>query len=145
VSDGTFLAYVALLGVSGVLLLVLAIGGFGQKAGIRVIDGMFGLGFLAYSVYLFFFFEGGTVRIFFYAFVVPVLAVVHAVKARRAERELQTAPHYPYGQQLNATGYPLQPAGPGQPFGYPAPSIATPEPQQPGYPDPVTRPSSPGQ
>ena len=86
-SDGTFLAYIALLLASAVLLAVLAIVGFGQSKLARVLDGVFAAGFLAYAVYLLFFFEGGEVRILFYAFLVPILAVVQIFRARKARRE----------------------------------------------------------
>ena len=88
-SDGTFLAYVALLFASGVLLAVLGIAGFGQSKLARVLDGVAAAGFLGYSIYLLFFFDGGEFRIFFYAFIVPVIAVVQIVKARKARREEQ--------------------------------------------------------
>ena len=148
-SDGTFLAYTALLAISGVMLLVLAAGGFGQSAGARVLDALFGAGFLAYGIYLFFFFEGGTVQIFFYAFVVPVLAVVHAVKARKAQRRQQAhfyvpstqygaAQPYPYaGIQPGAPGFGQPYPQPGQPFGYPA--------SGPGYPGAAPQQASSGQ
>lgn len=86
-SDGTFLAYIALLLASAVLLAVLGIVGFGQSKLARVLDGVFAAGFLAYAVYLLFFFEGGEVRILFYAFLVPILAVIQIFKARKARRE----------------------------------------------------------
>ena len=47
------------------------------------------LAFLGYAVYLLFFFEGGEVRIFFYAFIVPIFAVIQIFKARKARREEQ--------------------------------------------------------
>jgi hypothetical protein len=89
VSDGTFLAYIALLFASGVLLAVLGIGGFGQSKLARVLDGVAAAAFLGYSIYLLLFFEGGEVRIFFYAFIVPIFAVVQIFKARKARREEQ--------------------------------------------------------
>jgi ABC-type Co2+ transport system permease subunit len=86
-SDGTLLAYIALLVVSGVLLLVLGAGGFGQTVGARVISALFGAAFVGYAVYLLFFFNGDKVRIFAYAFLAPIVAVVNVVKARKAKRQ----------------------------------------------------------
>jgi predicted membrane protein len=86
-SDGSFLGYIALLAGSGILLAVLGIAGFGQSTLARVLDGIAALLFLGYAFYLFFIFEGGEVRIFFYAFIVPVIAVVQIFKARKARRE----------------------------------------------------------
>ena len=88
-SDGTFLGYIALLAASGVLLAVLGIAGFGQTKLARVFDGIAAVAFLGYAVYLLFFFEGGEVRIFFYAFIVPIFAVIQIFKARKARREEQ--------------------------------------------------------
>lgn len=112
-SDGAFLGYIALLFASAVLLSVLAIRGFGQSTGARVIDGIFAAGFLVYAVYLLLFFEGGTVHILFYAFLVPVLAVVKMVKGRNAGR---TGGGFPPAGYAPQTGY----AQPGSPApGYP--------------------------
>ena len=86
-SDGTFLGYIALLFVSGVLLAVLGIGGFGQSRLARVVDGVFAAAFLIYGAYLLLFFDGGSVFISYYAFIVPILAVVQVVKARKNRSE----------------------------------------------------------
>ena len=40
-SEGEFHAYVGLLAVSAVILSVLAVRGFGQSTGARVLDGLF--------------------------------------------------------------------------------------------------------
>jgi hypothetical protein len=120
-SDGTFLAYILLLIVSGGLLLALAIGGFGQSTVARVFDALFGVGFLGYAVYLLFFFQGTEVRILFYAFIVPVFAIVQMVKARKAKREEQAAPQGLFPGQPAAFGQPGQPGQvlTGQPVGDP--------------------------
>jgi high-affinity Fe2+/Pb2+ permease len=117
------LLYIALLFVSAVLLAVLAIGGFGQSAGARAIDGIAAAAFLGYAVYLLFFFEGGKYTVFLYAFVVPVIAVVQMVKSRKAKRAQQQAlAQADFNQpQGGAFGQPYQPphpdafAQPGQP------------------------------
>lgn len=86
-TDTTFLLYTVLLAVSGIIQLVIAGVGFGQGVAPRVLAGLFGAAFLGYAIYLFFFFPGGDVRVFFYAFIIPVAMIVQAVKAARAKRE----------------------------------------------------------
>jgi hypothetical protein len=86
-SDGTFYGYILLLVVSGITLSVLAARGFGQSTGARVLDAVFSVGFLGYAFYLLFVFDGGQVRILFYAFVVPIAAVVKVIKDWKAQQE----------------------------------------------------------
>jgi 4-amino-4-deoxy-L-arabinose transferase-like glycosyltransferase len=91
-----FLGYIAALAVSGLLLLVTAIAGFRTGTGSRVLSGLFGVGFLGYAIYLFFFFDGtGTVFISYYVFVVPILMIVNVVKSRKAAKEAAEAPQAP--------------------------------------------------
>lgn len=85
-SDTQFYLYAGLLAVSGLLLLALAATGFGQSTGARVLNVLFGLGFTGYGGYLLLFFEGSEVRVFYYAFIVPVFMVVQAVRAYLARR-----------------------------------------------------------
>ncbi len=95
-NDSTFLGYTALLAISGLIMLVLAIFGFGAGGGSRALSGLFGLGFLGYAIYLAFFFDGGSVSIFFYAFIVPILLIVNVFKSRKAAKEgVGTAPGQP--------------------------------------------------
>jgi len=62
-----------------------AIGGFGgTSVGMRLLNGLFALGFLGYAVYLFFFFEGGEFRMFWYAFVLPLILIIQAIRNRKA-------------------------------------------------------------
>jgi len=84
-SDSTFLAYIGGLAVSGVLLLILAALP-GEAALARVINVLVGLGFLGYAFYLFFIFDGGEVRVFYYIFAVPVLLIIRTVQNFRARR-----------------------------------------------------------
>ena len=84
VSDTTFLVYIVALAISGILLAILAIGGFGgTSVGMRLLNGLFALGFLGYAVYLFFFFEGGEFRMLWYAFVLPVILIIQAIRNRK--------------------------------------------------------------
>jgi drug/metabolite transporter (DMT)-like permease len=101
-TDNQFLGYVALLALSGIILLVIAAISTGQSAGARAISGLFGVGFLGYAIYLFFF-DVDSVRVFLYAFVVPIVAIFNAVKSRRAKRQqariAEFAPAQPQEQQ----------------------------------------------
>jgi hypothetical protein len=108
-SDGAFLGYIALLAISGIVLVVLAVGGFAQSVGVRAIDALFGVGFLSYAFYLLFIFDGGDVRVFFYAFAVPVLAIAKVIKTQWAKQDQKPAIAY---------GPPARPA----PLGGPAPN-----------------------
>lgn len=92
-TDGQFVGYTVLLGISGLLMLGLAIAGLGAGTGSRVISGLAGLAFLGYAIYLAFIFEGGEYRIFLYAFIVPIVVIVNIVKSRKAAKEAkQSAP-----------------------------------------------------
>ncbi|GAA2640798.1 hypothetical protein GCM10010399_88060 [Dactylosporangium fulvum] len=85
-SDGMFLGYIAALGISGLLLLALAVQPFLKTSiGLRVLNGLFGVGFLGYAFYLFFIFDGGSVQIFFYAFVAPILLLVQTIRQAKAQ------------------------------------------------------------
>ncbi len=114
-SDGTFYGYILLLVVSGATLAVLATRGFGQSTALRILDGLFAVGFLGYAFHLLFVFDGGQVRILFYAFIVPIVAVSKVIRQRRAVREARAIPSsgptgtgaVPYGPAR-----PLPPAGP---------------------------------
>jgi hypothetical protein len=90
VSDSTFYTYVIALAVSGVIQLVIAAVGFGSGRGIRILSGLFGLGFLGYAFYLAFIFDSGEFRMFYYAFIAPILFIVQIVRARSA-RSRETA------------------------------------------------------
>lgn len=81
-SDSTFLLYVIALGISGLIMLAIAATGFGAPTvGARLLNALFGLGFAGYAFYLAFLFDGVEYRMFWYAFILPVLAIVQAVKA----------------------------------------------------------------
>jgi hypothetical protein len=84
-SETHFNLYVAALAISGFLLVGMALSGFGGiRTAARVINGLFGVGFLGYAFYLFFIFDGGVVHEFYYAFLVPVIVIYRAFKARSA-------------------------------------------------------------
>jgi hypothetical protein len=84
--EGGFVAYIAFLGLSGLLLIALAVQPFLKSSmGLRIINGLVGLGFLGYAIYLFFIFDGGTYSIFIYAFIAPVLLLIQTIRAARAQ------------------------------------------------------------
>lgn len=85
--DNTFLVYVGALAVSGLILAVLALTGFGGAGvGSRIISGLVALAFLGYAGYLAFIFEGGEYRLFLYAFIVPALLLFRAFQGWRAKK-----------------------------------------------------------
>ncbi|MDB5788532.1 hypothetical protein [Caballeronia mineralivorans] len=84
IPDGTFMFYIAALAVAGLVLVVLAaINLGGQSPVMRILNAVIGLGFLGYAFYLFFLFNGGTFRLFYYPFILPVLLVIQAVRNRK--------------------------------------------------------------
>jgi len=116
-STGTFDFYRVALTVSGLLLLILAIGGFFKETrGSRIFSGVVGLIFLGYAFYLFFIFTGGNVWMSYYVFIVPVLVIVNIVRSRK-ERALADAQA---NHAAEATGWNMNPTTP------PAPPAQTP-------------------
>jgi len=84
ISDDTFVFYIAALAAAGLVLVALGAINFGAQSPImRIVNVLIGLGFLGYAFYLFFIFDGGTVAIFYYAFILPVLLVIQAVRNRK--------------------------------------------------------------
>jgi hypothetical protein len=86
VSAGVFLAYVAALVISGIVLLIVAALPLGIPNGNRIIDAVIGVAMLGYAAYLLFFLGDGQFTMFFYAFIAPIFAIVQTVKARKARR-----------------------------------------------------------
>ena len=92
-NDTEFNLYSLLLAISGVLLIVTAATGFGGRTpASRGINGVFGLAFVVYAIYLQFIFNGGTVFVAWYVFVVPVLLIVQAFRNRAAAKQAQQPP-----------------------------------------------------
>ncbi len=71
-----FLAYVVFLAVSGVAMITIAIIRGGQSNAARAFNGLLGIAFLGYALYLALIFRGGHYFLFFYAFVLPILLIV---------------------------------------------------------------------
>jgi hypothetical protein len=111
-SELFFLFYLGVLLLSGVLMLVIAGVGLGASAGARVLNAVLGLAALGYGIYLIttVFINGGSYRIFIYAFILPVIAIVQLVKglkARASERAQQSA----MVGQMAPQGYQMPPQG----------------------------------
>jgi len=73
-SDQTFVLYCLALGVSGLIMLAIAATGFGTPSG-----------------YLLFIFGGGEFRMFVYAFLVPVFALIQAIRGFATRRRAPAA------------------------------------------------------
>lgn len=74
-----FSTYVVLLMVSGVAMMLMASAGRAGR-GVRLLNGLFGIGFFVYGLYLGFFFQGGSYLIFFKAFILPVVLAFKTVR-----------------------------------------------------------------
>ncbi|MFI7600182.1 hypothetical protein [Actinoplanes sp. NPDC049681] len=151
-SEGEFHAYIGLLFISGLVLSVLAVRGFGLSTGARVVDGLFSVGFLGYAVYLVVA-EPDEFWVFYYAFAAPIWAVVHVRRSHKAARAArfaaftaQPARHSAGFPQAAAqaggygTGFPPPPAA-AQAGGYgtgfpPPPAAAQPVGYGTGFPPP---------
>ncbi|MEU8072155.1 hypothetical protein AB0B20_20615 [Micromonospora sp. NPDC049151] len=138
-----FLLYTLLLMLGGIAMVVVGAVVKEQGTGSRILNVVIGLAFFGYGFYLLFLFDGDSYRIFFYVFVLPILLIVRAVKARKDAREQAAAQQFAGGQQF--AGAPQQPgtypaAGHGQPgpafgpaHGQPAPYGAAPQGQPAPY------------
>ena len=131
---GVFHIYELFLIVSGIAMLVMAgIGGIGgrRSSGLRIWNGILGLAFTGYGLYLLLFFKGGHYFLFFYVFILPVLMVVRFFR----DRSRVNAPPMGYGQPPGpGYGQPYfgqQPPGYGQGPGYGQPPGDQPPPPAP--------------
>jgi hypothetical protein len=82
VDENVTLAYLAALGIAGVLMLVVAAVGFGGTTGQRVINAIVGLVMLGYLGYIFIA-QPETIRVFWFVFIVPILLIIQVVKSAR--------------------------------------------------------------
>ena len=80
--------YVALLAISGIIMIALAAVKNGQSSASRSLNGILGAVYLGYAVYLAFLFDGGSYLIFFQAFIVPVMMVVNFFRNRTPRPKL---------------------------------------------------------
>jgi hypothetical protein len=83
---GAVLGYAVLLVLSGLVMLVVGGIGFRQGVGVRILEVVSGLAFLAYAVYLAFFFDGGRVGLVFWVVLGPILAVGNVQRVKRDRR-----------------------------------------------------------
>jgi hypothetical protein len=89
-SFSSFAIYVAALGLSGILLIVLAVLGLGN----RVVNGLIGLiagGYAAYLIYEYLTMEFFTYRRFIYAYILPFLAIYQLYKGLKERKEERAA------------------------------------------------------
>ncbi|WBC01185.1 hypothetical protein [Micromonospora sp. WMMA1976] len=124
-----FLLYTLLLLLGGIAMIVVGVAVKEQGKGSRILNVVIGLAFFGYGFYLLFLFDGDSYRIFFYVFVLPILLIVRAVKARKEAREQAAAQQYAGGQQY--PGGQHYPGGPQQPGPYPAAGHGQPGPAFP--------------
>ena len=82
-----FLIYTLLLLLGGIAMVAVGVAVKEQGTGSRILNVVVGLAFFGYGFYLLFLFDGDSYRIFFYVFVLPILLIVRAVKARKEARE----------------------------------------------------------
>ncbi|RDI68186.1 hypothetical protein [Nocardia pseudobrasiliensis] len=80
--------YVALLAISGIAMIAMALVKHGQSTTARSINFIFGAVFVGYAFYLAFLFDGGSYLIFFQAFIVPVLMAVNFFRNRTPRPKL---------------------------------------------------------
>lgn len=112
-----FLLYTLLLLLGGIAMVVVGAAVKEQGTGSRILNVVVGLAFFGYGFYLLFLHDGDSYRIFFYVFVLPILLIVRAVKARKEAREQAAAPQFAGGPSF--PGGQQYPGGPQQPGMYP--------------------------
>ncbi len=86
----SFAIYVAALGLSGILLIVLAVMGLGNRA----INGLIGLvagGYAGYLIYEYLTMEFFTYRRFIYAYVIPFVAIYQLYKGLKERKDERAA------------------------------------------------------
>ncbi|WP_254909943.1 hypothetical protein [Micromonospora sp. NBS 11-29] len=151
-----FLIYTLLLLLGGIAMVAVGVAVKEQGTGSRILNAVVGLAMFAYGFYLLFLFDGGSYRIFFYVFVLPILLIVRAVKARKEAREQAAAPAFTGAPQpgMFAPSAPGQPAAPhgapvpgyaGGPQGAPGLGYAGGPQGHPATPDGVSQQGYPGQ
>ena len=85
--DSTFSTYVVALLGSGLILLLMALIGFGANAGSRILNAVIGLAMIGYGVYLGFISESDTYWMSYYVFIVPVLLIINIFRSRKSKTE----------------------------------------------------------
>lgn len=72
--------YVAMLFVSGIVVIVVALVASELHLGRRVVNGLIGTAFLGYGIYLAVFFHSGEYRIFLWVFILPFILLADAMR-----------------------------------------------------------------
>ena len=83
--------YCLLLMFTGIAMLVIALVR-GQTSVSKILNVVFGAGFLIYGFYLTFLFHGGTYFVFFKAFILPALLIVNTIRSAARRRARQALP-----------------------------------------------------
>ncbi|BBH16867.1 hypothetical protein Back2_11540 [Nocardioides baekrokdamisoli] len=106
--NSTFSWYVVLLIGTGIAMCVLA--GLAAKPSAKLLNLVFGIGFVGYGVYLGWMFHGGTYLIFFKAFILPVVLIFSTVRGGlRTRREAKGAQYVPAPSPTPVEGAPTPP------------------------------------
>ena len=114
-NDTTFDIYALFLLFSGAALILLTFLR-GRHPYYRILNGIVGAAFLVYGIYLLVFFHGGTVTVFWYVFIVPILLIVRYFRGRsavtRADVEATQSwarrPYQPASLQQPSAGQPAR-------------------------------------
>ncbi|MFG2819510.1 hypothetical protein ACGFX4_08800 [Kitasatospora sp. NPDC048365] len=121
--------YVVLLIVSGIAMTGIgAMGNSGLSNGWRIFNGVAGVGFVGYGIYLGFIFEGGTYVIFFKAFILPVVMIINFVRSLSNRNQAAAQPPVQFQQPFP------QPEAPQAPVPAQAQAPAQAQPQAPAQP-----------
>ncbi|WP_433311755.1 hypothetical protein [Micromonospora chersina] len=101
------LFYELLLILGGIAMVAIGIAIKEQSTGSRILNVVVGLAFFGYGFYLMFLAPvGSEYRIFIYVFILPILLIVRAVKARKEAREQAAAHQFAQYGQPQQQGYP---------------------------------------
>ncbi|CAM3258949.1 hypothetical protein RHDE110596_23795 [Prescottella defluvii] len=87
--------YVAMLFVSGIVVIVVALVASELGLGRRVVNGLIGIAFLGYGIYLAVFFDSGEYRIFLWVFILPFVLLADAVRTVETPAPPQAAARRP--------------------------------------------------
>jgi hypothetical protein len=134
-----FNVYVLFLIGSGIALLVMGFTRAAYARRRRVVNLIFGAGFLLYGLYLLLLFQGGSYVMFYYAFVVPVLLIVQFFRDRAAAKAAATAAAGPAPGGFAPGGFAAAPTGdpgPGTWANGSQPGYGQPQPGGYGQPQP---------
>jgi hypothetical protein len=99
--------YVILLVISGIAMMGLAF--VAAKPLTRLLNLLFGVGFVVYGVYLGWVWQGGTYVIFFKAFILPVVLIYATLRTGIAKRKARGSAISPAPTQSNPTQSPTEP------------------------------------